>query len=66
MICNVYRMPVNRGQSQQQGLKIEKKEEMSKGHRSVLPVNFPDMFTSVFVMLSVLSRPFLSQKALLK
>lgn len=66
MICNVYRMPVNRGQSQQQGLKIEKKEEMSKGPRSVLPANFSDMFTSVFALLSVLSRPFLSQKALLK
>lgn len=50
MICNIYRMPVNRGQSQQQGLKIEKKEEMSKGPRSVLPANFPDMFTSVFAV----------------
>ncbi len=55
-LCNVYRMPENRGQSQQLGFKIEKKEEMSGGRRSVLPVNFSDLLTAVFALLSVLSR----------
>jgi len=49
-------MPENRGQSQQLGFKIEKKEEMSGGRRSVLPVNFSDLLTAVFALLSVLSR----------
>lgn len=60
-VCNVYRTPENRGQSQQLGLKIEKKEEMSRGRSSVLPVNFSDLLTAVCLV-----KTFLRQKALLK
>lgn len=57
-LCDVYRMSENRGQSQQLGLKIEKKEEMSGGCSSVLPVNFSDLLAAVFALSSVLSRLF--------
>ncbi len=47
-----------RTEAQQLGLKIEKKEEMSGGCSSVLPVNFSELLTAVFALSSVLSRLF--------
>jgi len=46
--------------------RAQKKEEMSREPRFVLPANFHYLFSAVFALLSVSSRPFQSHKALLK